>query len=46
MRLEVQLPTAPIGYVRIQLGRGEIGVPEHFLDAAQIGPSFEQMRRE
>src|SRR6476646_713174 len=46
MRLEVQLPTAPIGYVRIQLGRGEIGVTEHLLDAAQIGPSFEQVSGE
>jgi hypothetical protein len=32
VRLEVQLATAPIGYVRVELGGGEVGVAEHLLD--------------
>jgi len=32
--------------VRVQLGRAEIGVAEHLLDAAQIGSAFEQVRGE
>src|SRR5438105_8317903 len=46
MRLEIQLPTPPIGYVGVELGRGQIGVAEHLLDAAQVGAALEQMRRE
>src|SRR5205807_8968254 len=46
MRLEVQLPTPPIGYVRVELGRGQVGVPEHFLDGAQVGAPLQEMRRE
>ena len=46
VRLEVQLPAAPIGYVRVELGRREVGVAEHLLDAAQVGAALEQMRRE
>ena len=46
MRLEVQLATAPIGYVRVQLGRGEVGVPEHLLDAAEVGPALQEVRGE
>ena len=41
VRLEVQLPTAPIGYVGVQLGRRQIGVPEHFLDAAEVGSALQ-----
>ena len=36
MRLKIQLAAAPIGYVRVELGRGEVGVAEHLLDAAQV----------
>ena len=32
MRLEIQLSTAPIGYVCAQLGRREICMPEHLLN--------------
>src|SRR5580765_484947 len=32
--------------VRVQLGRAEIGVAEHLLDAAQVGSAFEQVRGE
>jgi hypothetical protein len=32
--LEVQLAAPPIGYVRVELGRREVGVAEHLLDAA------------
>ena len=43
VRAEVQLPTAAIGYVRVQLGRGEVGVAEHLLDAAEVGAALEQV---
>src|SRR5262249_33737556 len=46
MRLEIQLSTASIGYVGVQLGRREVGVPEHLLDGSQVGASLQQMRRE
>jgi hypothetical protein len=46
MRLEIQLSTSPVGYVRVQLRRREIGVAEHLLDAPEIGAAFEQMRGE
>ena len=46
VRLEVQLPAAPVGYVRIQLRRGEVGVSEHLLDTAQIRAALQQMGRE
>jgi hypothetical protein len=29
---KVQLPTAPVGYVGVELGSREIGMPEHFLN--------------
>jgi hypothetical protein len=32
--------------VRIHLGGGDIGMPEHFLHSAQISSTFEQVRRE
>ena len=44
--LEVELPAAPVGDVRVQLGRPEIGVPEHLLDAPEVGAALEQVRRE
>ena len=31
---------------RVDLGRAEVGVPEHRLDRAQIGPVLEEVRRE
>ena len=43
VRLEVQLPAAPVGYVCVELGRGEVGVAEHLLDAPQVGAALEQM---
>jgi hypothetical protein len=46
MRLEVQLSTAPIGYVGIELGRREVGVPEHLLNRPQVCAALEEMRRE
>jgi len=45
VRFEIQLPTALVGYVRIQLGRGEVGVPEHFLNRSQVCSSLEKVRR-
>src|SRR5438132_13407211 len=44
MRLEVQLSPPPIGYVGVQLGRREIGVPEHLLHGAQVCAALEQVR--
>src|SRR6267142_240930 len=32
--------------VRVDFGGGDVGVTEHGLDAAQVGPSLEQVRRE
>jgi hypothetical protein len=46
VRLEIQLSTTPIGYVRVQLGRGEVRVPEHLLHGAEVGAALQQVRRE
>src|SRR6188508_2454471 len=46
MRSEVQLPSPSIGYVGVELRRGEVGVAEELLDAPQIGAALEQVRRE
>jgi hypothetical protein len=46
VRLEVGLAAAAIRDVRVDLGRCEICVPEHLLDAAQIGAALEQVRGE
>ena len=44
VRLEIQLATALVGYVGIELGRGEIGMAEHFLNRSQICSSLEEVR--
>src|SRR5579872_5877867 len=36
VRLEVQLATASIGYVRVELGSREVGVSEHFLNRTEV----------
>ena len=46
MRLEVHLAPAPVGDVRVALGRPEVGVPEHLLHRAEVGSAFEEMGRE
>src|SRR2546421_3347505 len=46
MGLVVQLAPPPIGYVGVELGRGQVGVSEHLLDAAQVGPALEEVGRE
>src|SRR5947208_10459800 len=46
VRLEVQLASPAIGYVRVQLRRREIGMAEHLLDGTQVGASLEQVGRE
>src|SRR5512146_418142 len=46
MRSEIQLATASIGYVGVELGGGEICVAEHLLDGAQVGAALEQVGRE
>ena len=43
MSTEIELATTPIADVRIELGRREIGVAQHLLDAPEIGPAFEQV---
>jgi hypothetical protein len=46
VRPEIQLSTAPIGYVGVELRGGQIRVAEHLLNRAQIGAALEQMRGE
>jgi hypothetical protein len=46
VRSVIQLPTPPIGYVGVELGRGEIGMAEHLLNGTEIGAALEQVRRE
>ena len=46
VRLEIQLPTAPIGYVGVELRRREIGMSEHFLNGSQVCSSLEQVGSE
>ena len=46
MRAEVRLAASAVGDVGVALGRSEIGVAEHLLDAAQVGAAFEQVCRE
>ena len=46
VRSEVQLAAAAIGYVRVQLGCGEIRVSEHFLNRAEVGSALQEMRGE
>ena len=43
VRLEVGLATAPVGDVGVELGRRQIGVAEHLLDAAEVGAALEQV---
>jgi hypothetical protein len=38
---EVDVTAAAIGDVRVELRRPEVRVPEHLLDAAEIGAAFE-----
>ena len=46
VRLEVGLAPPPVGDVGVELGRRQVGVAEHLLDAAEVGAAFEQVRRE
>src|SRR5581483_9857066 len=46
MRSEVQLAATPIGYVRVELGGRQIGVPEHFLNRTEVGAALEEVGRE
>ena len=46
VRGEVRLAPPAVGDVRVELGRAEVGVAEHLLDAAQVGAALEQVRRE
>ena len=44
--LEVGLPPAAVGDVRVDLGRAQVGVAEHLLHAPQVGAALEQVRGE
>ena len=44
--LEVHIAAAPVGDVRVALGRAEIRVAEHLLHRAEVGAALEKMRRE
>jgi hypothetical protein len=46
VRSVIQLAAAPIGYVGIELRRREIGMAEHFLNAAKVRASLEQVSGE
>ena len=46
VRLEVQLAPPPVGYVRVELSRCQICMPEHLLHGAEIGAAFEEVRGE
>ena len=46
MRSVIQLPTSPVGYVRVELGRRKIGMSEHFLNRPEVRASLEQVRGE
>ena len=43
---EVSLAPAAVADVRVELGRREVGVAEHLLDAAEVGAALQQVRRE
>jgi hypothetical protein len=46
VRPVIQLSTAAVGYVGVQLGRREIGMAEHFLNRSEVGASLEEVSRE
>ena len=46
MRPSVDLADPLAGQVRVQLCRGDAGMPEQLLHHAQVGPAFEQVRCE
>ena len=46
MRAEEDLPPATVRDVRVALGRAEIGMAEHLLDAPEVGAALEQVRGE
>ena len=46
VRAEVRVAAVPVGDVRVALGRRDVGVPEHLLDAAQVGAALEEVGRE
>ena len=41
MRREVSVLAPAIAHVRVPLGRGEVGVAKHFLDAPEVGAALE-----
>src|SRR6266536_4345532 len=43
MRLKVEIATAAVGHVRVQLRSRQIGVSEHLLHAAEVGSAFQQV---
>src|SRR5262245_22973364 len=43
---EVDVSAAAVRDVCVELGRAEVGVPEHLLDAAEVGAALEQVCRE
>ena len=43
VRVKIQLAPPPIGYVRVELGRRQVGVAEQLLNAAQVGAPLEQV---
>src|SRR5438067_10785525 len=46
MAAEIHIAATAVAHVRVELGRGQIRVAEHLLDAAQVGAALEEMSRE
>src|SRR2546426_4203710 len=46
MKLVVCLLQSPLVNVRVDLGRGDVGVPKHLLDHTQIATVFQEVRGE
>src|SRR5919204_4166529 len=46
MGAEVELAPTAVADMRVELGRREVGVAEHLLDASEVCATLEQVRRE
>ena len=42
----MNIPQPLAGHVRVNFGRADVSMAEHFLDDAQVGAIFQKVRRE